>query len=349
MVEMGLTTKLKTRTAARIRGRMKLARLMEMPEAELAGLALRLEASPLFRSLADSKIIMPAAVPQARIAARRFAGYGLRLAGAGMPGLADGDCEVVRLMRRIGQDRFEKWFLRSEGSGDRDRAEGCGISTEDARKLGDFMDRAFIQGEFEGPGPAAPAKVFSPVAGIDLQDGKPALAFFHREVWKRRYRIDDDRLAEHLRALPPAEAEKARRLVKRLRLLEQRKTTLYRLLEEVLEAQAEYLRTGDPAERRPLTQRALAAGLGTAPSVLSRLISNKSVQLPWGLEAPLALLCPSAKSVHREHVRALACANPNWRDEELRRELERRHGAKLSRRSIAQYRKDLSLGGRHRR
>jgi len=89
--------------------------------------------------------------------------------------------------------------------------------------------------------------------------------------------------------------------------------------------------------------------LGVDPSVINRLISNKSVQMPWGLEAPLSVFFPSAKDINREKLDELAHANPGWRDEDLRREMDRRHGVMLSRRSIGQYRQELTLGGRYSR
>jgi hypothetical protein len=345
---IGLRLAAKTRTNAAIQGAIKLAQLMELPESALEDLAKRIEASPLFKQLAAVGVLGATEIPATRFVARRYAGYGLRMSGGGLPELADGNCDLVRLMQGMGQERFEEWFLGDKPFSDEDRARNCGISVEDARRLREFADRAFIQGEFETAA-TAPEKVFSAVAGIELEGDKPVLAFFHREVWKKRYRIDRELLGRYLAALPQAEAGKVRNLLHRLELVEHRKTTLYRLLEEVLKTQAEYLRTGEPEQRQPLMQKDLAGVLDVHSSVLCRLISNKSVQLPWGMEAPLAVFFPCAKEINRERLYELAQANPEWRDEELRQELERTHGVKLSRRSIAQYRKELDLGGKGRR
>jgi hypothetical protein len=344
MAKLSFGPRLTTKSSAVIQGRMKLARLMEMPEAELEDLARRIEASPLFERLSSAGILVPSEFPSARFAARRFAGYGLRMSGSGLPELVDGNCDLVRLMQDMGQERFEKWFLGEESFSDEERARGSGISVEEARRLREFADRAFIQGEFETSAPA-PEKVFSAVAGIEIEGDKPVLAFFHREIWKKRYRVDRNRLAEYLTAVPPAEAGKVKNLLHRLEIVEQRKTTLFRLLEEVLKVQAEYLKTREPERRQPLAQRPMAATLEVHPSVLSRLISNKSVQLPWGIEAPLAAFFPTSKDINRERLNELACANPGWKDEDLRREMDRAYGVRLSRRSIAQYRKELRLGG----
>ncbi|MBI3566379.1 MAG: hypothetical protein HY079_14380, partial [Elusimicrobia bacterium] len=181
------------------------------------------------------------------------------------------------------------------------------------------------------------------VAGIELEAGEPVISLFCREVWKGRYRLDGGKLAALRQALPLRQARRLDALVRQLELLDRRKATIYRTLEVVVALQRDYLASGDPALRRPLTQRTVARSLEVAPSFLSRLVSNKSVRLPWGLEAPLKALMPSRKSLLLERVDELAAAKPGLSDESLRGEVERLFGARLSRRSIAQYRKDLGL------
>jgi DNA-directed RNA polymerase specialized sigma54-like protein len=132
-------------------------------------------------------------------------------------------------------------------------------------------------------------------------------------------------------------------------LLDRRKTALYRALEALLGAQAGYLRSGDPDRRQPLTQRSLAVAIGVEASALNRLLSNKAVELPWGVEAPLKSLLPSAKSLALGKLETLARASPSASDESLRRALADRHRVYLSRRSVAQYRMDCGLSKRRRR
>ena len=68
--------------------------------------------------------------------------------------------------------------------------------------------------------------------------------------------------------------------------------------------------------------------------------------MPWGRQAPLKTFMPSGKLLARDYLYDLAVAMPDFSDEGLRAEMERAHGLKLSRRSIAQYRKELRLEGR---
>lgn len=344
---MGLRAAAKT--GARLQGMLKLARLLEAPESELAEAVKRAESTPLFQRLLAERVVRVDPFPEARFSARRFGGWGLRTSSEGLPQLLDGRDELLELMRRIGQEDFEACFLKGEGLTDAERARRCGISVADCVRVRDFLDKVYVQEELEGPAAPAPARTFSAVAGIALEDGKPVLGFFNRDIWKGRYAVDETRLSELLRRVPPGDARRLEALLKRLSFFDRRKSTLYRVLEEVVAAQAAYFASGDPGARRPFSQKELAGLVESDPSVINRLVAEKSVQLPWGVEAPLKALLPSAKTLLRDRLYDLAAARPELSDEELRRALAEKHGALLSRRSITQYRAELGLGGRGRR
>lgn len=325
---------------------LKIAYTLEMPEKEFEAKVRALEADPLYAPLRAAGALVLEPFPGAFFAARRNAGRELGAAAAAeLPTLLDGQGDVAKLIERVGQERFEECFLQDGAMSDEERAGICGITPQDARRLREFVDRLYIQAEVGGAAPAAaPPKVFSAVAGIELREGRPVLAFFHREVWKGRYTVDEERLRLFKDTLPAKEQRKAVSLVRTLAFLERRKSTLYRALEVILETQTEYLASGKPEQRRPLTQSALSQRLDSLPSVIFRLVSNKSVRLPWGLEVPLKSLLPNEKLLARERLHELALAMPGLSDEALRREMESRFGARLSRRSIAQYRRELGLG-----
>lgn len=327
---------------------MKLARLLEMPEREFEARVRRLEGNPLFSRLVETRAVRIERY-SARFAARKPDGRELSMSGEGLSSLLDGRTGLVELVQRIGQERFEEFFLGESSISDERRAEACGISPEEVRSLRELVDRAYIHAELQGPAVAAPAKVYSAVAGVELDEGRPVIAFFHREIWKGCYRLDGGRLAALRQSLPLAGARRLDRLVCQIELLDRRKSTLYRALEALLELQRDYLASSNPSARKPLTQTAVARRLDIAPSILNRLVSNKCIRLPWGLEAPMNALMPSRKRLLLDRIDELATANPGLSDERLRGEVARCFGARLSRRSIAQYRKDLGLGGAARR
>lgn len=346
---MSPRARLTTAMGARLAARLKFAKLLSMSDEELAREARRLEDDPLFARLKHGGALSVEAFSKAYFRARRFAGRSLAARASDVGPLLDADSELVRLLKKVGPDRLRSVFLEGSGLSDEARGRRCGISAAAARRLREFLDRVYLQEEFETPAEVAPAKVYSAVAGFEVSNGGPALAFFHREVWKGRYRFDAERLGACLESLAPESRERARRLVKRLELVDRRKTTLYRALEALAHAQKDYLESGEPSRRQPLTQRALAHALGVEPSALHRLIANKSVELPWGTEAPLTSLCPSSKRIALDRLEALAKEQPELTDEALRKALAETHRIYLSRRSIAQYRKDLGLAAHGRR
>ncbi|OGR90855.1 MAG: hypothetical protein A2V88_17985 [Elusimicrobia bacterium RBG_16_66_12] len=339
--------KFRTATSSRtgVQAGMKLARLMEMSEGDFEVRVRELEGDPVFRRLLDTRVISVQPYDSAGFAARRFGGWGLRTAGDGLSSVLDGQGEMAKLLHRVGQERFEECFLRDEGMTDAERARLCKIPIEEAAKLREMVNRLYIQAEFDGAASeAAPPKVYSAVAGVMVEDGRAALAFFNREIWKGRYRVDENKRRQLLDAMSAAEAKRADRILRDLEFLDRRKTTLYRLLEVLLEAQARFFVSGDPDQREPLTQRAVSEKLDVLPSVFNRLISNKSIELPWGLETPLRTLFPSRKSLLRDRLHELIRETPSATDDELSKLLARMYGAKLSCRSIAQYRAELGLG-----
>jgi hypothetical protein len=338
----------KTSTAALpgVQAGIKLAHLLELPEIEFAKRVRELEADVFFRALLDAKVVSVRPYANAGFASRRFEGWGLSTASDGVPAL-DGHGDLARLIQRVGQERFEECFLREEQLTDQDRARLCDISRVEAARLREMVNSLYVQAEFETVVPApVSAKTYSAVAGITVDGGKPGLAFFNREIWKGRYHVDEEKRRRMLETLPVPDARRVEKILQELELLDRRKTTLYRTLEALIDTQTEFFVSGDPDKRQPLTQRDLAGSLRISPSVLNRLISNKSIQLPWGLEAPLKVLLPSRKSIIRNRLHELIRDNPHLSDVELGQWVDRLHGVTLSRRSIAQYRADLGLGNR---
>lgn len=331
------------RTSPARMGALKMAHLAGMSEEEFEKYLKKMAGGRVFQLLKTFGVINLVEFPAARYAARQYAGYGLKLSGGDLPELADGNGDLVELIQGVGQEKFEACFLKDAVMSDIERAEECDITLKDAERLRDFVNKAFIQAEFEGAVEAPAAKVYSAVAGIEVKDGEPLLGFFHREIWKGRYKVDGDKLAQLLPGLEPAERNRVEKMLRKIEFADKRKTTLYRTLEILISVQAEYLTSGEPGRRRPLSQKTLAKNLEVDASVINRLVSNKSIQMPWGMEAPISVLLPTSKAVNLERLYAIAAEKPELSDEKLRVELKTRHGVDLSRRSVAQYRKDLSL------
>ncbi|MEA3307257.1 MAG: hypothetical protein U9Q34_05695 [Elusimicrobiota bacterium] len=341
--QMRLNHNLQNKTSAAVMGGLKLAHMSEMPEEEFEELLKDIEKSKTFKLLKASGAIGILEFSNARYSARNFAGYNVKLSSGNLPELADGKGDMVCLMQSIGQEKFEELFLKDVNLDDAQRAEEAGISIEDAARLRDFVNKIFIQSEFEDIKAPLPEKVFSSVAGIEIEDGEPIVSFFNREIWKGRSKINEEKLEGFLNSVSESEKNKVKNVLKRLEFAEKRKTSLYKALEILMNIQSDYLLSGEAVKRRPLSQKTLAKNLEIDKSVLNRLVSNKSIQLPWGMEAPMAVLLPSSKEINKERLSFLIEEEPGLSAEKMRLEFKTHYGVDLSRRSIAQYIKELNL------
>lgn len=138
-----------------------------------------------------------------------------------------------------------------------------------------------------------------------------------------------------------------------LRCLEQRRLTLYRLGQAILECQGDFFHRG-ARHLRPLTMREVADRVGVHESTVSRAAANKYAATPHGT-FPLRFFFASgvecrgggalsAASVKRL-IRELAAEEDPRRplsDRDLASELGRR-GVLISRRTVSKYRQELGM------
>lgn len=331
------------------RAAIRFAVLVEMPESALAKRVAELEARPLFKTLLAARAVAIEPYPTARFAARRFVGRELSMQVAQhLPGSLSADAELLELISRIGAERFEECFLQEHSLCVQERAERCGISAAEAAAIGDLVDQMYVEAEFSAGPEGGPSRDPSaPVAAVEIEGGRPVLAFFNREIWKGRYRLDTDRLAQLMGGIGHEETRQLRAFVHELEEIDRRKSTLYQLLELMLQEQADYFITGALDRRKSVTQKDVARRLGVAASVINRLISNKSIASPWGREVMLKTLFPSRKQVLKDRLFDLLSHQDGRPDRQLRDEIRRRFAVQLSRRSVTAYR--LELNGLHRR
>lgn len=149
-----------------------------------------------------------------------------------------------------------------------------------------------------------------------------------------------------------------------IRSVEQRRNTLYRVVQEIASRQRAFM-TGGRASLQPLSMTEVAAALGIHESTVSRAVSGKYVQTPRGLfrlgffftrglgqgprqsaawrkgcEIP-AESAHSAKTMIQEMVRAEDGGKP-LSDREISDRLRER-GVLVARRTVAKYRSELEL------
>jgi RNA polymerase sigma-54 factor len=182
-----------------------------------------------------------------------------------------------------------------------------------------------------------------------VRSGWPAVAVDPTIAQIARDRRQPGELRRYLRG----KIDKARWIVE---ALEQRGSTLLEIARALFAHQRPFLERG-PGHLAPLKMTDLAAELGLHTSTVSRAVSGKYAQTPWGI-LPLRHFFQSAGSDGdtarddvREQVRAVFAAEDRTRplsDDEVV-EAMRARGIELARRTVTKYRKELGIPSSYRR
>ncbi len=145
--------------------------------------------------------------------------------------------------------------------------------------------------------------------------------------------------------------EKVKNALLFIKSIEQRKTTLYRIVESILKFQIKYFNNG-PEYIAPLTLKDIANDVNVHESTVSRVTSNKYIQTPFGIYEMKFFFSKkihtenqgdiSAKSV-MEQIRALVeHEDVPLSDDEIMKILQEQ-GIKIARRTVSKYRQRLKI------
>lgn len=147
--------------------------------------------------------------------------------------------------------------------------------------------------------------------------------------------------------------------MKLIKSIEQRRNTIYRVVEAILEHQAEFFERG-PMYLKTLTLRDIAERIGVHESTVSRAVSGKYLQCPHGIfeikyffqsgvssEMGESVSSESIKKIMKELVDREDPKKP-LSDQQLMEELNQ-IGIMISRRTVAKYRDELFIPSSSRR
>ena len=153
--------------------------------------------------------------------------------------------------------------------------------------------------------------------------------------------------------------ERYKSAIQLLRNIEQRKNTIVRTCEAIVERQAEFLEIGERG-LKPMMIKEVAEQIGVHPSTVSRAVANKYVHTtqgvyelrfffsegvggPEGGDLPLVLLKRKVKAM-------IEAENPRkpLTDDQLAADLQR-EGIQVTRRTVAKYREDMQIPSTHQR
>jgi len=352
-MEIQQTQSLQARQEFKLLVRLEQASLLEMPEEEFNKLTAEVESSPLFKKLSRrERVISYQRYPKTDLSPRFYQLNEEIAAGTDtldIESLLSDKEAVIRRIKKIGRENFERYFLYPEpGVSVEEVARDCNLELAEVEKINSLINDFSIMSEFYNPSALSSEHGihYSKVASVERGAEGFIIGYLSPYYARGRYSIDYERF-EELRgsgAITGAELKEIRQLFKRLELINSRKDTVTRILQGIVEKQAPYFESGNGKAVLPFSQKELAERIGLAPSSISRAISGKSLETPLGEEKALKDFFPRPRMFRKELVKQLLETGEKFpSDEAIKAKLEQTFGVSISRRSIADLRKELKI------
>ncbi len=342
---------LQTRQEFKMIAGMEQANLLEMPDEEFNKLTAEVEDSPLFKKLCRSeRIVRYQRYPRTDISSRFYQLNEGIAAGTGtldIESILSDKRDIVRQIQRMGLETFKRYFLYPEPEVSVEEiAQECNLRLPEIEKINNLINEFSIMSEFYSPSALSSEHGIHYSKGASIEKGPEGfmIGYLSPSYARGRYSIDYERFEalREGRAITGAELKEIRQLLKRLELINTRKDTVTRILQDIVEKQAPYFESGNARALLPFSQKELAERIGLVPSSISRAIGGRSLETPWGEEKALKDFFPRPRRFKRELVRQVLETGEEFpSDEAIKAELEQRFGVSISRRSIAALRKEL--------
>ncbi len=310
-------------------GRVKMAKAMEMSEPDWAKALSTLEKDPLFLELtrpADGNPI----VRYKRFGHSRLAD-GFYDAPSPIHEVSEAEMfekrrQLLEMASRMGHDAFERAVVLHEGTMTPDVIVADDLLSAVSTSIDKIHHSSLSDTE--------PVNVLGKVAAIE--SGAFAVSFYFPHLVRGLFEIDRPRLKEWQsgRGLGKEDASRLRRLVGLMELSNMKQGAFWRVLERLMVLNRDYFETRDPSRMAPVSLRKLADQLDFAPSTVSRVVSGKSLILPWGQEAAISDLMPGQRRVVLSILEKVLPDMPRATDLAIARRLKESHGVTVSRRTV---------------
>lgn len=335
--------------------RMQQADLLQLTDIEFHNLIIKIERSPLFQRLYhQARLIRYQRFPGSDIYPRFHQLKEGMAADAGsldIETLISSREDVVRLIEKLGVEKFNRFFLFPEGGITSEEIAGaCNLDIQEVKAINSFVNSFAIMSEFyHPPVSGAPIVAYTKIASVEKYQESFVISYFSPAYARGRYSIDYGKFHQLSAddSYDTGEIKEIKKLFKQLELINNRKNTINNILQSLIKKQALYLESGNSLSLLPFSQKELARETSLAPSSVSRAIHGKSLITPWGEEVPLKNFLPAPKRFKKELIRQLLQTEPDLpSDEATRVRLREKLGVAISRRSIAELRRELKLPAR---
>jgi len=354
----------KGRQIATLKGRMRLGEFMSQPEDDFQELIKGIKNDPLFKRLAapETKVIRHKRFPGTSLAKFKT----IPLDPAITPSQDSFDPEsflaqekdVTRMIKNLGVHKFKKYFLDGVSEISPEEAAGeCDLTLEEVEKINSFMDRLYLRAKStESPQGKKTGRIYySTIASVEKEESGFSIGFFSTQIVEGSYIINFDRFEELKKAgeFDKSEIKKIKNLFDKLRLVNSRKTIIYRIVQNIMDLQHDFLESGNFKDLKPFTQASLSEKVGVDPSLISRAIVRKAIRTPQGREISLKTFFPTKKEIGKGLIRQIIDQEKTeiqnkiiqkaHSDGEIRKKLKEDYGIAISRRSVSEWRMDLMI------
>jgi len=352
-LEIQQTQSLQTRQEFKLIARLEQSNLLEMPEEEFNKFIGEVENSPLFKRLyQEARIIRYQRYPRTDISSSFYQLNEAIIADTGsldVESLLLNKEDVVSWIQKMGLEKFKRYFLYPELEiSVEEIARECNLELSEVGKINSLINEFSILSEFYNPSALNPKHGihYSKVASVESGVEGFVIGYFSPSFARGRYSIEYGRF-EELRGngvFSRVEGKEIRQLFGKLELINSRKDTVTRILQNIVEKQSLYFDSGDLKALLPFSQKEMAKRIGLAPSSISRAIGAKSLDTPWGEEKALKDFFPRPRRFKKELVKHLLETEEGlFSDEAIKAKLEQKFGVSTSRRSVASLRRELGM------
>ncbi|HAM39335.1 MAG: hypothetical protein A2474_03865 [Elusimicrobia bacterium RIFOXYC2_FULL_34_12] len=340
--QLSQLTSLKT-TIRQILG-TRLTNIIKLSEKEFNLLIKELESDPLFEKLRNERIIRYKKFPNTGFS-NAFLEFNENISIdhsiIDIGSILERKEEVIRKIKQIGIEDFKKHILYNDDNlSYSEIAEKCKVTVDEVKKIIDLLNEISIQSEFHNPSSIDISSQikYNKIASIDKDEkGHFMINLFSPNMVRGRYELDYEKLKE-------IKNRKMQSLVNKLELINARKTLIYQILEKLISHQKDFLATGNFDNRRLLTQKDLSGEINIDPSIVSRIIKNRSVVIPAGIEISLQDFFSNKKDIKKLLTRKIIeKSKSKLSAEKIKQMIKKEFRVNISRRSVAYYLEEFKL------
>jgi hypothetical protein len=256
--------------------------------------------------------------------------------------------EIVEIIRTIGHEKFKKYFLfPEEYLSENEVAESCGITLAKVRDINNLVSDMAVLDEFYTTSSFNSEDVnYTKIASIEKNKNDFIICYYSNLTAKGKYIIDYEKFENSVitNGMNKKEINDTRSLFKKLEMVNTCKETLYSIINNIIRKQSAFIESGDLKELLPLSQKEMALQMGISPGTLSRAIKFRTIEIPCGREVAIKSLFPNPrrfKSLVLKKILESEKGMPS--DAVIQTRLAEKYGINISRRSVADIRKELKI------